>query len=244
VIGTLSRPLPKKQISRLLLVDLAVIVVLVGLPVRTSWNDYTAARNALREQDEERNYYTQQTTLAQGARNQMPVTIGEIRALNDVLQNKTRKMRGAVETADIQEDIRDLVRTRRLTYLGLRPQEPVPYQGFLTRSLTLDVQGTFSRLLRFLYELRNMDSMILVGRVRFERAASTTMPGMPGATASQPQTGDLLLRAELLTVHVDEQISPAEIIRVVTDSTWVQVTPGSVVPPPLASGPDTARVGG
>lgn len=241
MIGTLSRPLPRRQIGRLLLVDLVVILILVGFPVRTNWDNYAAARKALRDQEVAQSSFTLRVARAQQARHRVPVMIGEIRAGSDLLSRRRRKLRAVFETADIQEDIRDLVRRRRLTYLGMRPQEPTLQEAYQVRSFSLDVQGTFSNLLRFLYELRNMDSMIFVERVRIEQAAASGIRGAPGA--SSQSTGNLHMRAELRTVLVEQEISVDAISEVLADSTWARDVPGAPAAPAPGVLPDTSGVG-
>jgi hypothetical protein len=129
VIRTLSRPLPKKQISRLLIVDLVVIVILVAVPINSNYREYRLARTSLETQQQRYTRSNLAVRLARVSEQRIPGTLGEIRAARDILAAHTRRLRHVAESAAIQEQVRDLVGRRQLNFVSLRAQAATPYPG-------------------------------------------------------------------------------------------------------------------
>lgn len=232
MIGTLSRPLPKKQIGRLLVVDLAVIVLLVAVPIRSNWTEYRLVRRGLATQQQHYEQFTRSLKLARNAEQRIPGTLGEIRAARDILATHTRRLRHVAESAAIQEQIRDLVGRRRLSFMALRAQRATAYEGFEVQPMTLGVEGSFNRLLGLLLELRNLDTMIQVGRIQLQQA-----PRIAGGSSG------LQMSAELKTVLVKEEASLSQITSILSDTTWIGIEMDAVIPDSVAAPPDTGGTG-
>jgi Tfp pilus assembly protein PilO len=232
VIGTLSRPLPKKQISRLLIVNLAVIVVLLAVPINSNYRDLKLAREAMQDQQRNQTVFNASLRTARDAELRIPGTLGEIRAARDILASHTRRLRHVAESAAIQEQVRDLVGRRQLNFMALRAQAATPYEGFEVQPMTLGVEGSFNRLLGLLHELRNLDTMIQIGRIQLQRAPSVAGGG-----------GGLQMSAELRTVLMEEEASLDEITSILSDTTWIGFETDAVIPDSVAAPPDTGGIG-
>lgn len=209
MIDTLNRPLPKRQISRLLLVDLAVVVVLVLLPIRTSWRQYNDARQGHQDQQARQRELTLRIGQARQAEREEPTLLGEVRSAAEVLQMNSRRLRTPGESALIQEDLRRMVEGQGLEMIGLTAREPVEQAGFQERIFNLRTTGTFLQHLQLIHRLRHSGIFLAFDRLNLQLADPEARP--PG----------LRMEAELRTVLVPPVISMADLAAVVADTVRV-----------------------
>ena len=205
MFGTLSRPLPRKQISRLLLVDLAVIVVLVAFPVRSGWIEYRRAKDALTAQEEIAEGWKLEIIEARNAERERPLMIGEIRAAAALLSRSSQSLRSLGDVAAILEEVRDLAGRMNLDGITITPRDLNPQTGFQFYEMTVAVTGTFSEHLRFIHALQNQESLYIF---------STMTLRVQTADARRPQ---LRMELGLRTVLVEDLIPLSEINRRVTE---------------------------
>jgi hypothetical protein len=205
MFGTLTRPLPKKQVSRLLYVDLAVILVLLIFPVRSAWSDYRSAKAALEEQESYADRWELDILTARRAERDRPVMIGEIRAAADQLARSNRSLRSPGDVAAILEEVRDLARRMNLENISINPRDPVPQDGFQYHEMTVSVTGTFSEHLRFINALRNQASLYIYSSLTLR---------VETADARRPQ---LRMELGLRSVLVEDLMPLAEINRLVNE---------------------------
>ncbi len=215
---TLNRPLPKRQVSRLLLVDLVVVVVLVLLPIRTSWRQYSNARQSHLDQQTRQTELTRRIGQARQAEREQPNLLGEVRSATEVLQMISRRLRQPGESAIIQEDLRRLVEGGRLEMIGLTAREPVQQIGFQERLFNLRTTGSFRQHLQLIHQLRNSDVFLAFDQLNLQLADPEARP--PG----------LRMEAELRTVLVPPVISMADLATIVADT--VRVASPDEEPPP------------
>jgi Tfp pilus assembly protein PilO len=227
--GTLSRPLPKKQISRLLLVDAAVIIVLLAMPVRMGWKGYQTSRDQLHAQEERRDHFMAQVGLAERAERQQPVLLGEIRADIDLLTETTRRLRPPVQSPAIMEEIRDFARQSGLERVSVQPRPMQTFEGFYRQPLFLTGYGSYSEILRVIHALRNRDTFLITETltIRIEEADERNP----------------VLRMELIlhTLLAEELMPMSEITRVLADTTGTLIAPGTS--PGEPGGPGEGRGG-
>ena len=159
---TLSRPLPKKQISRLLIVDLAVILVLVVFPVRSGWLSYRDATDALLAQEALAEDYSLQIGEASQAERNRPLIIGEIRAATAALTRGMQSLRAPGEIAAIFEEIRDLTQRVGLENIAVIPGDLSPETGFQQHDMVISALGTYREHLNLIYALRNQSSPFII----------------------------------------------------------------------------------
>ncbi len=207
MIEILSRPMPKKQIGRLLMVDLVVILVLLVLPVRTSWSSYVRARNAFKEQVTVQGEYAMRLGQARQAVKQQPVVLGEIRGAMALLTEGEQRLRPPSDAATILEEIRDLVLGRGVTLLNLTQQEPRIEASYQVQQIVLSVQGTFNELLRLMHAIRHQETFLITDRMSLQ----TAVP--------DDRNPRLTLDANIRTVLVENLITFSEISRMLGDST-------------------------
>jgi len=146
--GTLSRPLPKRQISRLLLVDAVVILVLLAIPVRTGWKGYQTTRDQLVAQENRRNSVVAQLGDARRAEREQPILLGKIRANIDLLTETTRRLRPPSQSPAIMEEIRDFARRTGLERVNVQPRPVNEFEGFYRQPLILTASGSFTEIVR------------------------------------------------------------------------------------------------
>lgn len=220
MFGTLSRPLPKKQISRLLLVDAAVILVLLLIPVRSGWNSYRNARNLLKAQVELRDSFVLRLGAAISAERNKPILLGEIRAATAVLSEGAQRLRAPAEISAILEDLRDLARGAGLSRIGINPGEIMRQTGFQDQGMILTAYGRYRNLLRFLHGLRNHRTFLIVEGL--------------GLRVDEEHSSRPVLRLELnLRTFLVEDIMPLnQIVEMVADTTGIFNGPGNEVLPP------------
>ena len=230
MIDSLSRPQPKRQVGRFLMASMAVVLVLVLLPVRSSWNDFKAAQTDYQVIKDQELYYQGRRGEANQAMRNIPAITGEILGLETMLARRTRQLRTTVETAGIQEEIRDLVQRRGLSNFNLSSRAESEHEGYQLRSLMLNVEGTFQGLLRFLNEVRSMNTVLQVGQVNIS--------GSP-----DPNRSALVMSVELRLVLVEDQFNFEGIRAVLNDSTWASTAiplPEGSGPPPVSAPQDTS----
>jgi hypothetical protein len=217
MIEILSRPLPKRQISRLLMVDLAVVLVLLALPVRTSWNSYQSARADLREQQRLQGEYAMRLSQAQRAVSDQPIIMGEIRASLALLSGEERRLRPPSDAATILEEIRDLILSRRLNLMSLTQQDPRRQSGFEEQQIVIVVQGSFIELMRLMHALRHQETFMITDRMILSVAEEDNRNPV------------LTMEANLRTVLVENVTPFRELAAIVGDTTEVGEDP--VEPP-------------
>lgn len=219
MLEILSRPLLKKQISKLLIVDLGVVLVLLAFPVRTSWDGYQQARDDLRDQELLQGDYLMRLRLAQQAVSGQPVVLGEIRAAMALLTEGERRLRPPSDAALILEEIRDLILNRGLELTTVTQQDPRRQAEFEEQQISIAVQGIFTELLRFIHALRHQETFMIVDRMILR------------VTEPDARRPTLILESSLRTVLV-ENITPfSEIAGMLGDTTAVEDEPGSDEPP-------------
>jgi Tfp pilus assembly protein PilO len=229
-MDTLSYPLPKRQVGRFVMGSLVVALFLLVFPVRSSWNDYRAQQTGYEEVLATQDTFLQMSAEARAARQNVPIMTREIQAMEPLLERRTRRLRTINETAGIQEEVRDLALTRGLENFSLSRSTESEQEGYKIRSFQLSAEGTFRQLLRFLNEVRSMDTVIQLGQV--------TISGSP-----DPNRTRLVMSAILRFVLVESEIDQEGIHAVLNDSTWAR----SISPlpeeagPPAVSEPDPAR---
>ena len=158
---TLSRPLPKRQIRRLVWVYAAVILVLIALPVRSSYLDYQQARDEVDVQEELRERYTRRVQEARLAESRKAALLGEIEAAADVLTARREAVRRPEEWPILLEELRDAVSRSRVDLVSLSPGEVRSVGGHQVRNVRLRVEGSFDGHLRLLNTLRNYRTLLL-----------------------------------------------------------------------------------
>ncbi len=205
MFGTLSRPLPRKQISRLLFIDLAVIVVLVVFPVRSGWIEYRNAKMALTEQEEIAEGWEMEILMAARAERDRPLLIGEIRAASAQFSRSSQSIRSQSAVAAILEEVRDLARRMNLDGVAITPRGLDPQTGFQFHEMTVAVTGTFSEHLRFIHALQNQASLYIVFSMVLR---------VQTVDSRSPQ---LRMELGLRTVLVEDLIPLSEINRLVTE---------------------------
>lgn len=207
MLEVLSRPLPKQQIGRLLIVDLCVILVLLLLPVRTSWNGYREARTKLRQQEMLKEDYTSRLGRAQQAVQQEPILLGEIRAAMALLSEGKRRLRPPADAATILEELRDLILGRRLDLLNISQPDSREQTGFEERLMVISVQGSFSELVQFLHALRHRETYMVVDRMILQVAEPDDRRPV------------LTMEASLRTILVEDITPFSQIMSILADST-------------------------
>ena len=207
MIEILSHPMPKKQISRLLMVDLIVILVLLALPVRTSWSSYIGARNAYDEQVTIQGEYAMRLGQARQAVRQQPVLLGEIRGAMALLAEGEQHLRPPTDAATILEEIRDLVLGRGVNLVNLTQQEPRIESSYQVQQIMLIVEGTFNELLRLMHAIRHQETFLITNKVILQIAEFDDR---------NPQ---LTLEANISTILVEDMTPFSEISRMLGDST-------------------------
>jgi Tfp pilus assembly protein PilO len=222
MLDTLNRPLPKRQISRLLLVDLAVVVVLLVLPIRTSWRQHTEARQGHQDQQTRQTQLTLRIGQARQAEREEPILIGEVRSAAEVLLMNSRRLRQPGESAIIQEDLRRLVERMGLELIGLTAREPLQQPGFQERVFNLRTTGSFQQHLQFIDQIRNSDVFLTFDRLNLQLADPEARP--PG----------LRMEAELRTILVPPVISMADLATILADT--LRVANPDEAPPPGSGG--------
>ncbi|MFC1500502.1 hypothetical protein ACFL6T_05765 [Candidatus Zixiibacteriota bacterium] len=211
---TLARPLPKKQISRLLFVDLAVILVLVIFPVRSGWIAYTNAKAALLEQQEYQSSYLTQLSEATRAERNRPTVVGEIRAASMMLSEGSQSLRSPGEVASILEEVRDLARRMSLDGVNVAPRNLNPQTGFQLHEMVISAVGTYKEHLNFIHALRNNSSLFMISSMSLR------------LETEDPRTPQLRMELGLQTVLVEDLIPLEEINRIVAEQS-VGVPPDS-----------------
>ncbi len=199
--------MPKKQISRLLMVDLIVILVLLVLPVRTSWSSYIGAKNAYDEQVTIQGEYVTRLGQARQAVRQQPVLLGEIRGAMALLAEGEQHLRPSSDAATILEEIRDLVLGRGVNLVNLTQQEPRIESSYQVQQIVLIVEGTFNELLRLMHAIRHQETFLITNRVILQIAEFDDR---------NPQ---LTLEANISTILVEDMTPFSEISRMLGDST-------------------------
>lgn len=207
MVEILSRPMLKKQISKLLLVDMIVILVLLLIPGRNSWNSYSRARNAYNEQVTIQREFTMRLRHASDAVRQQPVILGEIRGDMALLTEQEQRLRPHSDAATILEEIRDLVLGRGVDLLNLNQLEPRIDAGYQVQQIALSVQGTYNELLQLMYTIRHQKTFLITDRMSLEIAEPDDR---------YPQ---LTLEANINTILVKDLIPFSEISRMLGDST-------------------------
>ncbi len=207
MIEILSRPLPKKQITKLLLVDLFVILVLMVFPGRNSWNSYVRARNALNEQVTIQGEYAMRLRQARQAVSQQPILLGEIRGDMALLTEEEQRLRPPSDAATILEEIRDLVLGRGVNLLNLNQLEPRIEASYQVQQIALSVQGTYNELLQLMHTIRHQKTFLITDRMSLEIAVPDDR---------NPQ---LTLEANISTILVEDLTPFSEISRMLGDST-------------------------
>ena len=207
MIEILSRPLPKKQIGRLLMVNLVVILILLAVPVRTSWNGYKRARDAFKEQVTVQGGYALRLGQARLAVTQQPVLLGEIRGAMALLTEGDQRLRPPSDAATILEEIRDLILGRSVDLLSLSQQEPGIESGYQIQQIVLTVQGTFNELLRLMHAIRHQETFLITDRMSLQIAVPD---------GRNPR---LTLDANISTILVENLTPFSEITRMLGDST-------------------------
>lgn len=220
---TLTRPLPKKQISRLLFVDLAVILVLIVFPVRSGWSSYNNAKAALLEQQSYEAQYLRQFGAAMRAQNNRPLALGEIRAASSMLSEGVQSLRSPGEVAAILEEVRDLARRMNLDGVTVAPRNLDPQTGFQLHEMIVSSVGTFKEHLEFIHALRNQTSLFMVSRLTLR------------VETEHPRTPQLRMELGLRTVLVEDLIPMEEINRIVAELS-PDVPPDSTAITPGGSG--------
>jgi len=207
MLEVLSRPLPKQQIGRLLIVDLCVILVLLLLPVRTSWNGYREARSRLREQETLEEDYSNRLVQAERAVRQQPILLGEIRAAMALLSEGKRRLRPPADAATILEELRDLILGQRLDLLDISQPDSRRQTGFEERLMVISVQGSFNELVQFLHALRHRETYMVVDRMILQVAEPDDRRPV------------LTMEASLRTVLVEDITPFSQITSILADST-------------------------
>lgn len=217
MLGTLSRPLPKRQIGRLLMVDAAVIVVLLAVPVRRGWNDYAEAKRLLGDQVTARFEYMNRLGKAKLAETERPVRLGEIRGALDILAGEGRHL--GSEGPAILEELHTLSSERGLTQIVLDRLPPSIEEGYQIEGYVLNIQGRFERLLRFLHDLRNLKTYFIVERFNVRIAEE------------HDRNPTLVLELTLRTIVVEELLLDT-VIEMAVDTTAAPAGEEEDVPPP------------
>ena len=211
MIEILSRPMPKKQIGRLLMVDLIVILVLLVLPGRTSWNSYIGARDAYNEQVTIQSGYASRLIQARQAVTQQPILLGEIRGTMALLTEEEQRLRPPSDAATILEEIRDLVLGRGVNLVNLTQLEPRIESSYQVQQIVLRVEGTFNELLRLMHAIRHQETFLITDRVTLQIAVPDDR---------NPQ---LTLEANISTILVENLTPFSEISRMLGDSTLTAI---------------------
>ncbi|MFO7769065.1 MAG: hypothetical protein R6W82_08965 [bacterium] len=165
---TLSRPLPKRQIRRMIWVYAAVILVLLALPIRGSYLEYQTAHEEVEAQQRLRDRYTRQVREARVAESQKATLLGEIEAAVDILEERSGAVRRPEEWPILLEELRDAVNRSRVSLLSLSPEEAREAGGHQVRSVRLRVEGGFQSHLRLLNTLRNYPTLFLSDQITFQ----------------------------------------------------------------------------
>ncbi|MFC1627503.1 hypothetical protein ACFL3H_00135 [Gemmatimonadota bacterium] len=219
MFDTLARPLPKKQISRLLFVDLAVILVLIVFPVRSGWIALNNAKAALQvQQGYQTQYLTQIGEATQAGRNR-PRVVGEIRAASTMLSEGSQSLRSPGEVASILEEVRDLARRMSLENVNVAPRNLNPQTGFQLHEMVITAAGTFKEHLNFIHALRNQTSLFIVTGLTLR------------IETEDPRTPQLRMELGLRTVLVEDLIPLEEINRIVAEHSAAVATDSTAVPP-------------
>ena len=207
MIEILSHPMLKKQISRLLMVDLIVILVLLVFPGRTSWSNYIKAKNAYKEQVTIQGEFAMRLGQARQAVRLQPILLGEIRGAMALLTEGEQSLRPPSDAATILEEIRDLVLSRGVNLLNLTQQEPRIEASYKVQQIVLSVQGTFNELLRLMHAIRHQETFLITNRMILE--------------ISEPddRNPQLTLLANISTILVENLTPFSEISRMLGDST-------------------------
>jgi hypothetical protein len=221
MLETLNRPLPKRQIGRLMLVDLGVVLVLLLFPIRTSWKQFGEASRGRRDKQQQQLEYTLRLSQAVQAERLQPTLAGEIRSAVEVLEMNTRRLEQPEDSALIQEDLRRLVEARGLAMIGLSPREPVEGPGYQVRVFNLRTEGSFARHLRLIHDLRSSNVFLAFDRLNLVIANPETRP--PG----------LRMEVELRTVLVPPSLSRQQIAAMLADTTGASSPRGT---PPDSTG--------
>ncbi|MFC1595308.1 hypothetical protein ACFL3X_00130 [Gemmatimonadota bacterium] len=217
---TLARPLPRKQISRLLFVDLAVILVLIVFPVRSGWIAYNNAKTALLEQQMWQDQYAGEIYLATQADRSRPLMIGEIRAASTMLSEGPQSLRSPGEVAAILEEIRDLARRMSLDGISVAPRNLNPNTGFQLHEMIITAVGTFTEHVAFIHAVRDQTSLFMIP------------PLILRVETEDPRTPQLRMELGLSTVLVEDLIPLMEINRIVAEQSAgvppdsTSITPG------------------
>lgn len=159
--STLSRPLPKQQIRRLIWVYAVVILVLIALPIRSSWLDYQEARAEVAMQQQLRDRYTRQVREAQLAEAQRASVLGAIQAAVDILEERSGALRRPGDWPILLEELREVVNRSGVELLTLSPGEARDVEGHMVRNVRVRGEGTFQEHLRLLNLLRNYRTLFL-----------------------------------------------------------------------------------
>ena len=199
--------MPKKQISRLLMVDLVVILFLLAVPGRSSWNSYNRARKAYEEQVTIQGDYARRLGQARQAVIQQPVLLGEIRGAMALLSEGEQSLRQISDAATILEEIRDMVLGRGVNLLNLTQQEPEIESGYQVQKILLTVQGTFNELLRLMHAIRHQETFLITDSMTLQ------------ITEPADRNPQLTLVANISTILVESLTSFSELSRMLGDST-------------------------
>lgn len=176
MIGTLSRPLPKRQIWRLLAVHLSVVLVLIALPIRTSYREYQQVRSDAAIQERLQNNNLSLIQQARQAERDRPAVLGEVAAALDMLQTRTRRIPSPEEWAEVVQGLRDLVQRARLDLISLQFSEPEVVGAMQVRTIRLRAEGNFALILTFLRQLRTNHTLFLIDALDLRSTASATRP--------------------------------------------------------------------
>ena len=215
---TLARPLPKKQISRLLSVDLAVILVLIIFPVRSGWISYTNAKEALLEQEGMQGQYALDLAAAMQAGKDRPLVVGEIRAASTMLSEGSQSLRSPGEVASILEEVRDLARRMSLDGVSVTPRDLNPQIGFQLHVMNISAVGTYKE------HLNLIQALISTLTLRID--------------TEDPRTPQLRMDLGLRTVLVEDLIPLLEINRIVAEQS------AGIAPDSTGVTPDGGEEGG
>ncbi len=223
---TLARPLPKKQISRLLFIDLAVILVLIVFPVRSGWIAWTNAKVALLEQEVLQGGYAFDLAQATQAGRNRPLIVGEIRAASTMLSEGSQSLRSPGEVASILEEVRDLARRMSLDGVTVAPRNLNPQTGFQLHEMVISAVGTYKEHLSFIHALRNHTSLFMISGLTLR------------IETEDPRTPQLRMELGLRTVLVEDLIPLEEINRIVAEQS------AGVPPDSTVVTPDSGEEGG
>jgi Tfp pilus assembly protein PilO len=202
----LSHPLPRKQIRRLILVDVCVVLVLVAFPVRIGYLDFQQARREVAAQMQVRDNYLEQLRLARSAESEQPMMAGEIRAAVDQLADRGRRLSAIDDWPVLIQELRQLVDESGLDQATVNTFTPLEGAEYSRHRVALRVEGDFVRILRFLHRLRRHRTYYTVDSVQLQLVDSATRP---------PR---LAMNADLYTVLVPVPLSLPRIQTILADT--------------------------